>query len=382
LKTSDFDYSLPQSLIASEPLARRDASRMMVLERAARKIHHAKFLDLAQWLRAGDLLVLNDTKVMPARLPAVRERADERGQIARSHIEVLLLEERAPALWEALVRPGQKVHLRDRILFGGGEFAATVEDNTDFGGRVLRFENSPAAGDLMEKHGLPPLPHYIEKAREGKREDASDRERYQTVYARTAGAVAAPTAGLHFTEQTFQQLKAMGVGVAHVTLHVGLGTFRPVQAENVEEHVMHRERFSIPAETLRAIAETKAHGGRVVAVGTTVVRTLEAGARRAEGVPQRGMKPEAEASENSGLGSQVSSPSGTTDIFIHPPFAFKVVDALLTNFHLPKSTLLMLVSAFASPNKTEGREFVLRAYAEAVRAKYRFYSYGDCMLVM
>jgi S-adenosylmethionine:tRNA ribosyltransferase-isomerase len=370
---------------------------MLVLERSTQKIHHATFLDLPQWLRAGDLLVLNDTKVMPARLAALRERVNENGRVSRSHIEVLLLEERAPAYWDALVRPGQKVHRRDKIIFGNGEFTAIVEDRTDFGGRVLRFENAGAAIQLMEKHGAPPLPSYILRARQpsgGTRAVASDassghnvaspshvsdREVYQTIFARELGAAAAPTAGLHFTDATFEKLKSAGVGIAYVTLHVGLGTFRPVQSEKIEEHVMHRERFTVPAETLRAIAETKARGGRIVAVGTTVVRTLEACARRAEG---GNLKPEAEVSENSGLRSQVSSLSGATNIFIYPPFEFCVVDALLTNFHLPKSTLLMLVSAFASPAKTDGRELVLRAYAEAVKEKYRFYSYGDCMLIV
>lgn len=380
LKTADFDYTLPPELIASAPLPQRDASRMLVLERATRTIHHSKFLDLTQWLRAGDLLVLNDTKVMPARLFAVRERATARGRTSRARIEALLLEERAPALWEALVKPGQKVHLRDKIIFGNGEFSAVVEARTDFGGRVLRFENAGAAIQLMEKHGAPPLPSYILRARQSSGEtrsvasdassghdgacpsNASDREVYQTIFARQLGAAAAPTAGLHFTDATFEKLKSAGVGIAYLTLHVGLGTFRPVQSENVEEHVMHRERYTVPAETLRAIAETKARGGRIVAVGTTVVRTLES----LSGVARE-------------RGAMVS---GATNIFIYPPFEFNVVDALLTNFHLPKSTLLMLVSAFASPTTTEGREFVLRAYAEAVKEKYRFYSYGDCMLIV
>jgi S-adenosylmethionine:tRNA ribosyltransferase-isomerase len=379
MKTSDFDYPLPSDLIAKQPLSPRDASRMLVLERATRTIHHAKFLDLCHWLRAGDLVVLNDTKVMPARLFAVRERPDARGRMTRSRIEVLLLDERAPALWESLVRPGQKVHLGDRIIFGDGEFVAVVEDRTDFGGRVLRFENARAPLALMEKHGAPPLPCYILRARSTKQPQQQDKEIYQTVFARQLGAAAAPTAGLHFTDAAFEKLKSAGVGVAYITLHVGLGTFRPVKVKNIEDHKMHRERFTIPAETLRAIKETKARGGRVVAVGTTVVRTLEGSAKRAEG---GSLKPEVEDSDNSGLSSQVSSLSGTTDIFIYPPFEFKVVDALLTNFHLPKSTLLMLVSAFASPNKLDGRDLVLRAYAEAVKEQYRFYSYGDCMLVV
>jgi S-adenosylmethionine:tRNA ribosyltransferase-isomerase len=362
LKTSDFDYPLPQSLIASEPLSPRDASRMMVLERGPRKIHHAKFLDLCQWLRSGDLLVLNDTKVMAARLRAVRERSDARGNIWRARVQTLLLEERAPALWEALVRPGQKVHRRDRLVFGGGEFVATVEDNTDYGGRLLRFENAASAFVLMEKHGEPPLPSYIMRARQTQQPSDDDKAVYQTVFARVPGAAAAPTAGLHFTEATFQQLKRTQVEIAHLTLHVGLGTFRPVRSQTVEAHTMHRERFAVPAETLRAIAQTKGRGGRVVAVGTTVVRTLES------------LSAEALA--------RSTAVSGATDIFIFPPFRFKVVDALLTNFHLPRSTLLMLVCAFASPGKLDGREFVLRAYAEAVQEQYRFYSYGDCMLLV
>jgi S-adenosylmethionine:tRNA ribosyltransferase-isomerase len=363
VKTADFDYALPPELIAQEPLAQRDQSRMMVLERAARTIRHSRFADLAQWLRPGDLLVLNDTKVIPSRLFAVRSRRDEHGRLWRSKVEVLLLEERAPGVWEALVRPGQKVHVKDQLTFGAGEFTAVVEEWTDFGGRVLRFESAAAVSALLDKYGAPPLPPYITRARQTTVTRAHDVQSYQTVFARVPGAAAAPTAGLHFTEQMFERLRQAGLGVAYVTLHVGLGTFRPVRTETVEEHAMHRERFTIPADSLRAIAETKARGGRVVAVGTTVVRTLEAA--WSDGAMERW---------SVGI-------SGATDIFIYPPFEFRVVDALLTNFHLPRSTLLMLVSAFAAPGKVEGREFVLGAYAEAVKEKYRFYSYGDCMLL-
>ena len=320
MKTADFDYELPAELIAQQPLADRSASRMMIVNRTTGKISHEQFHNLGQYLGAGDLLVLNNTKVIPARIWSVS-----------TAVELLLVEDLGGNRWSALVKPGKRAKPGGTLAFADG-LIATIEGETDFGGRVLQF-----SGDLypfLEKHGAAPLPPYIKRTEP----NTADLPRYQTVYAQLPGAVAAPTAGLHFTPELLAQFPH-----AFVTLHVGIGTFRPVKVENVEDHKMHAERFSIPAETVAAIRQAQ----RVVAVGTTVVRALES-----------------------------TGEEGSTNIFIRPPFEFHVVDVLLTNFHLPKSTLLMLVSAFAS------RELILRAYAEAVRERYRFFSYGDCMLIL
>lgn len=344
VKTSEFDYHLPPELIAQQPLADRAASRMMVVNRVTGEIRHDQFRNLGAYLRPGDLLVLNDTKVIPVRIWA-KEPA----------VELLLVEKLDANRWTALVKPAKRARTGAVLKFVGATFlsrgnrgknapptetekialTAVVEGTTDFGGRMLRF-----TGDVegyMKQFGAAPLPPYIKRpARE-----AADLERYQTVFAQHAGAIAAPTAGLHFRPETLAKFPH-----AFITLHVGLGTFRPVKVENVEEHKMHAEKFFISEQTAQAIRQAE----RVVAVGTTVVRTLEtAGEPRAC--------------------------EGSTDIFIRPPFEFRMVDVLLTNFHLPKSTLLMLVSAFA------GREMILRAYEEAVRERYRFFSYGDCMLI-
>ena len=330
MKTSDFDYALPPELIAQQPLADRAASRMMIVNRAAGEIRHDQFRELGQHLRARDLLVLNDTRVIPARIWS-REPA----------VELLLVEKIGAQRWTTLVKPGKRAKPGATLRFDDG-VTALVESETDFGGRTLRF-----SGDVesyIAAHGAAPLPPYIKRAAHP---IDTDRERYQTVYAREPGAVAAPTAGLHFTAETLDQLQAAGIGHAFITLHVGLGTFRPVKVENLDDHKMHAERFSISAEAAAAIR----NAGRVVAVGTTVVRTLESCA-------------------------DVAACADTTDIFIRPPHTFRHVDVLLTNFHLPRSTLLMLVSAFAS------RELILNAYAEAVRERYRFFSYGDCMLIV
>jgi len=323
MRTADFDYNLPDELIAQQPLAERTAARMMIVDRSTGQIRHEQFRNLAAFLQPGDLLVLNDTKVIPARIwsqsPAV---------------ELLLVENLGNNRWSALVKPGARAKTGMPLRFTPW-FNAVVEGETDFGGRVLRF-----TGDVesyLQHHGVPPLPPYIDRAVTG-----ADRDRYQTVFAQTPGAIAAPTAGLHFTPELLATLPH-----AFITLHVGIGTFRPVKVDNVEDHKMHAERFAISAATATALQSAK----RIVAVGTTVARTLETvGAPRAA--------------------------TGTTDIFIRPPYQFQVVDALLTNFHLPKSTLLMLVSALA------GRELILHAYAEAVRERYRFFSYGDCMLIL
>jgi len=319
VKTSDFDYDLPAELIAQQPLANRSASRMMVVDRASGQIRHDQFRNFGRYLLPGDLLVLNDTKVIPARIWSKSPVA-----------EILLVEDLGDNRWSAMAKPAKRAKPGTVLTFAG-TLTATVEGETDFGGRVLNF--SADVQPFLAEHGVAPLPPYIKRAQP----DPADLPRYQTVYAAHPGAVAAPTAGLHFTPEMLARFPH-----AFITLHVGIGTFRPVKVENVEEHKMHAERFSIPAETSAAIAQAT----RVVAIGTTVVRALE------------------------------STGGGRTDIFIRPPFEFRVVDVLLTNFHLPKSTLLMLVSAFAS------RDIILRAYREAVREGYRFFSYGDCMLIL
>jgi S-adenosylmethionine:tRNA ribosyltransferase-isomerase len=319
MKTADFDYDLPGELIAQQPLADRAASRMMVVERATGEICHEQFRNIGRYLLPGDLLVLNDTKVIPARIWS-----------KSPVVELLLVEDLGGNRWSGLVKPGKRAKPGATLVFTG-DLTAIVEGKTDFGGRLLQF--STDVRPFLAEHGAAPLPPYIKRAQP----NPADLPRYQTVFASHPGAVAAPTAGLHFTPELLAQFPH-----AFITLHVGIGTFRPVKVEDVEEHKMHAERFSIPAETRAAIRQAP----RVIAVGTTVVRALE------------------------------STSEGSTDIFIRPPFEFRVVDALLTNFHLPKSTLLMLVSAFAS------RELILHAYREAVREQYRFFSYGDCMLIL
>ena len=329
MKTADFDYHLPPELIAQQPLADRAASRMMVVNRVTGEIQHDHFRNIGRHLHAGDLLVLNDTKVIPARIWS-REPV----------VELLLIEKLDGDHWSALVKPGRRAKAGATLRFEDG-VSAVIEGEADFGGRVLRFTGDVEA--YLAAHGVAPLPPYIKRTNQMPDEE---RERYQTVFAREPGAVAAPTAGLHFTPELLRELQAAGIGHAFITLHVGIGTFRPVKVENVEDHRMHAEKFSIPAATAAAIGEAQ----RIVAVGTTVVRTLESC-------------------------DQLTEREGATGIFIRPPHAFRFVDVLLTNFHLPRSTLLMLVSAFAT------RELVLRAYDEAVRERYRFFSYGDCMLV-
>ena len=328
LKTSDFDFHLPDDLIAQQPLADRAASRMMVVNRATGEIRHDQFRNLGAYLHASDLLVLNDTKVIPARIWS-----------QSPSVELLLVENLGDNRWSALVKPGHRAKVGMKLRFTPW-FNAVVEGEADFGGRVLRFEGN--VDSYLQHHGAPPLPPYIERAAV-----AADRDRYQTVFARAAGAIAAPTAGLHFTAEMLEQLGKTGIKHAFITLHVGIGTFRPVKTETVEEHKMHAEKFSVSAEAAAAMKSAE----RIIAVGTTVVRTLET-----LGEPRAG--------------------EGSTDIFIRPPFEFHVVDGLLTNFHLPRSTLLMLVSAFAD------RDLILRAYDEAVRERYRFFSYGDCMLIL
>jgi S-adenosylmethionine:tRNA ribosyltransferase-isomerase len=356
LCVADFDYDLPADLIAQEPPAERGASRMLVMDRATGAFRDSFFSGFGEELRPGDLLVLNDSRVIPARLFArrtlVRERERPTGQI-----EVMLTAPARENLWRALVRPGRKVAIGERLVFpapdGGIALEAEVVERGKFGERLLAFAPPKDANDdffaVLDRIGHVPLPPYIH------RDDAdADRERYQTVFARERGSVAAPTAGLHFTPAMLDTLKARGVEIAHVTLHVGLGTFAPLRVDRVDEVRLHSERYTISEQAADAIRRTRAEKRRVVAVGTTVVRTLESAARET---------------------GEVKAHSRETEIFIAPGFKFRIVDALLTNFHLPQSSLLMLVSAFA------GREHVLAAYRHAVLERYRFFSYGDCMFI-
>lgn len=352
MRTADFSYQLPPELIAQAPAEQRDHSRMMVLDRSARSIRLLSFQDLPMFVRGGDLLVMNNSRVFPARLRAVK-------QPTGSTVELLLLEENARNDWWVMLRPGKRVRPGTVLALPRGIEATVLEKNEE-GHCRLSFEGSPNILDAAEEIGEVPLPPYI--ARE-QAPGAADRERYQTIYAGPKGSVAAPTAGLHFTPAMMERLRAIGAGVdfAEVTLHVGLGTFAPVKVETMEEHKMHAERYVLGEETAEKIRAAKARGGRVFAVGTTSLRVLES-----------------VAAEH----GEIRPAAGRTSLFVYPPREFRVVDALLTNFHLPESTLLMLVSAFASPGRMDGREWVLEAYAEAVRARYRFFSYGDAMLIL
>ncbi|MBN1557092.1 MAG: tRNA preQ1(34) S-adenosylmethionine ribosyltransferase-isomerase QueA [Lentisphaerae bacterium] len=361
-RTADFDYVLPEALIAQTPAARRDAARMMVLHRATGTVEHRTVRDVPDMLRAGDVLVVNDTRVIPARLTG--RRAETGGRV-----ELLLIEALpggggagGEALWRALCRMRGRLRPGLRLVLADGELEGELR-TVEATGRVqvALWSDAPVA-EVLERHGTAPLPPYIRRPRGagGAEEAAGDRERYQTVYARVPGAVAAPTAGLHFTPDLLERIRRRGVETAAVTLHVGPGTFRPVRSERVDGHRMEAERFEMGAAAARAVQAARERGGRVVAVGTTTVRTLEAA-----GAAERG-----------------GAAGGRTDLFIYPPYTFRSVDALLTNFHLPRSTLLMLVSAFAAPGERErGRTLILAAYREAVRAGYRFYSYGDCRAI-
>ena len=346
MKTSDFDFELPVERIAQHPAPRREQSRMMVVRRAGGRMEHRRFSDLPEFLERNDLLVLNNTRVIPARLFGRKPGTGGK-------VEILLLEELHPGTWDILLHASRRPKVGSLITLGDGQAVAVLLTDGEKGRATIRIECDRPWPEVLEEIGEPPLPPYIKRSDVSNQK--SDRERYQTVYARQAGAVAAPTAGLHFTDEVFQTLEKRGVKKTEITLHVGLGTFRPVDAENVEEHRMEAERYTIPAETAEGIETTRAAGGRVVAVGSTSVRTLET-----------------VAGEHGG----VVACSGRSALFIYPPYPFKVVDCMLTNFHLPRSTLLMMVCAFA------GRELILQAYDEAVREKYRFYSYGDCMLIL
>lgn len=340
MKKSDFYFDLPQELIAQDPLKDRAASRLLVLDRKTGDVSHHVFREIADYLEPGDCLVLNNTKVIPARLLGRREGTG-------AHVEVLLLKRREADVWETLVKPGKKCRPGTRLSFGDGLLKAQVLETVEEGNRLIRFEYRGIWEEVLDRLGEMPLPPYITHRLE-------DRNRYQTVYAKYEGSAAAPTAGLHFTEELLGQIADKGVNIAYVTLHVGLGTFRPVKEENVLEHHMHSEYYQISEEAAEQINRTKAAGGRVICVGTTSCRTVES------------------AADDTG---KVHAGSGNTEIFIYPGYRFKVLDALITNFHLPESTLVMLVSALA------GRENVLAAYREAIRERYRFFSFGDAMFV-
>ena len=340
MKTSDFYYDLPQELIAQTPIEKRDTSRLMTLDRATGKVEHHHFYELPDFLRPGDCLILNDSRVLPARL--LGQRLPGGGAC-----EVLLLTDKGDKTWECLVRPGRKMRTGAKLSFGNGELTAEVVGEIEGGNRLVRFDYEGIFLEVLEHLGKMPLPPYI-------KEELQDKERYQTVYSKVLGSAAAPTAGLHFTPELLEKIAAKGVGVGYVTLHVGLGTFRPVKEEEITDHEMHSEFCTVPPETAELINRTKANGGRVICVGTTSCRTLESWAAE-----DGHMEPK----------------SGWTNIYIYPGYRFKVMDGLVTNFHLPESTLIMLVSAFA------GREHVLAAYEEAVKERYRFFSFGDAMFL-
>ena len=340
LKTSDFWYDLPEELIAQTPLQKRDASRLMVLDRETGAVTHRHFYDIADYLKPGDCLVMNDSRVLPARLLGHRPTGGA--------VEVLLLRDLGNKRWECLCKPGRKMQVGNEVIFGNGELTATVAEVQEDGNRVVEFHYEGIFLEVLERLGKMPLPPYI-------KEELQDQERYQTVYSREVGSAAAPTAGLHFTQELLDKIRAKGVKTAFVTLHVGLGTFRPVKAEEITDHHMHSELCMISQETADMLNETRRNGGRIICVGTTSCRTLES----------------------------LVNPDGTfsagskwTEIFIYPGYTFRAMDGLITNFHLPESTLVMLVSAFA------GREHVLDAYKEAVAQRYRFFSFGDAMCIL
>ncbi len=346
LLTADFYYDLPEALIAQHPCPERDKSRLMVLDREKNKIEHRQFCDIIDYLEPNDVLVINDSKVIPARLYGHAEGRED------ASLELLLLRQRELDTWETLVRPGKRAKIGSRAVFGGGILTCEVVDIVEEGNRIVKFdydrEKYSSIYEILHKIGLMPLPPYIT-------EQLKENDRYQTVYAREEGSAAAPTAGLHFTPELLDRIRQRGVAIAPVMLHVGLGTFRPVKAERIDEHVMHSEFFSVSEESARIINERKARGGRIICVGTTSCRTIESVADESGHIPAM---------------------SGDTGIFIYPGYKFKAVDALITNFHLPESTLLMLVSAFYD------REHVMEAYRTAVEEEYRFFSFGDAMLIV
>ena len=340
MKTSDFYYDLPQELIAQTPLDKRDTSRLMTLDRVTGAVEHHHFYELPDFLNPGDCLILNNSRVLPARL--LGQRLPGGGAC-----EILLLIDRGDKVWECLVRPGKKLRPGARVSFGNGELTAEIVGEVEGGNRLVRFDYEGIFLEVLERLGKMPLPPYI-------KEELQDQERYQTVYSKVLGSAAAPTAGLHFTPELLEKIASKGIGIGYVTLHVGLGTFRPVKEEEITDHEMHSEFCTIPQETADLINRTKAGGGRCICVGTTSCRTLESWAKE---------------------DGTIAASAGWTNIYIYPGYKFKVMDGLVTNFHLPESTLIMLVSAFA------GREHVLAAYQEAVKEKYRFFSFGDAMFL-
>ena len=340
MKTSDFYYDLPEELIAQDPLADRSASRLLHLDRETGEIQHTDFKHITRYLNPGDCLVINDTKVIPARLYGSKVGTD-------AGSEILLLKRKGDNVWETLVKPGKKAKPGTVISFGDGLLTGEVIDVVEEGNRLIRFHYEGIFEEILDKLGEMPLPPYITHKLE-------DKNRYQTVYAKNEGSAAAPTAGLHFTEELLEEIRQMGVKIAHVTLHVGLGTFRPVKVDDVEKHHMHSEFYVVEEDQAKLINDTKKNGGRIISVGTTSCRTLESA-----------------ADEDGNLQAK----SGWTEIFIYPGYQFKIIDGLITNFHLPESTLLMLVSALA------GKENIMKAYEEAVRERYRFFSFGDAMYI-
>jgi len=340
LKVSDFDYELPEELIAQTPIEKRDESRLMVLDREKQTIEHRKFKNIIEYLKPGDVLVRNNTKVIPARIYGKKETG--------ANVEFLLLHNIEGDIWECIVRPGNKLHIGTKVIFGDGLLKAEILDIMEGGTRKVKFYYNGIFNEILDKIGLMPLPPYIH-------EELKEKDRYQTVYAKYEGSAAAPTAGLHFTEELFDDLRKKGIEIANVTLHVGIGTFRPVKEETVEEHKMHTEHFYIKKEDVEKINNAKKEGRRVIAVGTTSCRVLES------------------IADENGFVKETEEDTG---IFIYPGYKFKCIDGLITNFHLPQSTLLMLVSALA------GKEYIMKAYKEAVKEKYRFFSFGDAMLII
>ncbi|MEW6621748.1 MAG: tRNA preQ1(34) S-adenosylmethionine ribosyltransferase-isomerase QueA [Bacillota bacterium] len=340
MKVHEFDYYLPQELIAQEPVFPRDVSKVLVVDRKKKRLEHKRFHEIIEYINPGDVLVFNHTKVIPARLLGEKETG--------AGVELVLLKKIAHDIWECLVKPGKKLKPGAEIFFGNRELKARIEDYTEDGGRLVRFFYDGIFEDVLERLGKIPLPPYILK-------ELEDKNRYQTIYAKEEGSAAAPTAGLHFTDELFKRLQDKGVESAFLTLHIGLGTFRPVKVDTVEDHKMHSEYYCLSQRSAETINHAKKRGNRIVAVGTTSVRTLET------------------VADCQGF---VNAKSGWTDIYIYPGYEFKVVDALITNFHLPKSTLIMLVAAFA------GRELTRSAYSAAIKEKYRFYSFGDAMLIV
>ena len=340
MKVSDFNYELPQELIAQVPIKDRSASRLMVLNRENKTIEDKIFKDILDYLKPGDCLVRNNTKVIPARLYGIKEETGV-------HIEFLLLKRIEGDIWEVMVHPGRRLKIGTKVIFGNGLLKAEILEMMEGGNRKVKFEYEGIFNEILDQIGLMPLPPYI-------KEKLDDKSRYQTVYAKYEGSAAAPTAGLHFTEELLEKIKEKGVEIANVTLHVGIGTFRPVKVENIEEHDMHSEHYYIKHEDVEKINNTKKNGGRIIAVGTTSCRVLES------------------VADEKGL---VKETEGDTSIFIYPGYKFKCIDCLITNFHLPESTLIMLVSALA------GKDYIMKAYKHAVEEKYRFFSFGDAMFI-